>query len=332
MLSKKERLLKTLNKMEVDRPPVICPGGMMNAAVTEVVKDIYMNHNSHLEAMILGAKKVEELTGFENYGVPFCMTIECEPFGVEVDLGNKLVEPRVTKYNDNVLDSIKNLYPFHSRRGEVVIEAIARLKNDNIPVIGNITGPMSVITSIMEPMDFYKLLRKDQKKALSSLNYITDYLIKFAADMIEAGADVITMSDPSATGEVLGRKNFELFMLPLYEKITSSIHKRNSKFILHICGNTNNILESLVELPVDALSFDSIVSISNAKKVLPQPIVGNVSTQVLHQGSEKTVLSHTKNSIIRGASIISPACGLAMETPISNLKAMTNLVKESKDE
>ena len=37
-LSPKERLLKVLNKEEVDRPPVICPGGMMNAAIVDIMK------------------------------------------------------------------------------------------------------------------------------------------------------------------------------------------------------------------------------------------------------------------------------------------------------
>ncbi len=38
--TEKSRLLNILNGQSVDRPSVICPGGMMNAAVTEVVEPI----------------------------------------------------------------------------------------------------------------------------------------------------------------------------------------------------------------------------------------------------------------------------------------------------
>ena len=35
-MNPKERLTAVLQHHEVDRPPVICPGGMMNAAVVEI--------------------------------------------------------------------------------------------------------------------------------------------------------------------------------------------------------------------------------------------------------------------------------------------------------
>lgn len=37
-MSPKERLSAVLQHRVVDRPPVICPGGMMNAAVVEVME------------------------------------------------------------------------------------------------------------------------------------------------------------------------------------------------------------------------------------------------------------------------------------------------------
>lgn len=37
VFTEKERLLAVLNRQSTDRPPVICPGGMMNAAIVEVM-------------------------------------------------------------------------------------------------------------------------------------------------------------------------------------------------------------------------------------------------------------------------------------------------------
>lgn len=326
-MTEKQRLLDVLDGKKADRPPVICPGGMMNAAVTEVVEGMKQNHNSDIDAMVEAAVKVREITGFENYGVPFCMTIESEPFDVEVDLGSKLVEPRITKYNEDILNHLDEIKVKHSERALVVLEAISRLKNDEIPVIGNITGPMSVVTSVIEPTDYYKMMRKDKVMAMKFLEVVTDYLIKFAVEMIENGADLIAMSDPSATGEILGKKNFEEFMIPMYKKISEAVHEKERKIIIHICGKSKSILESLNESGADSLSFDSAVGIKQAKEVLEAPIMGNVSTQLLDQGEEGKVKLHTETTIKDGTSIVSPACGLAMSTPIKNLKAMTDTVK-----
>lgn len=98
-MTQKERLLKILRGEKVDRPPVICPGGMMNAAVTAILEGIKANHNTDLDAMVSAAIKVHEIVGFENYGVPFCMTCESEPFGVIISEGDKENEPKIVEYN-----------------------------------------------------------------------------------------------------------------------------------------------------------------------------------------------------------------------------------------
>lgn len=157
-LSEKDRLISVLKGKSVDRPPVICPGGMMNAAVTEVVSSIEGNHNTEFEAMVKTAKRVREMTGFENYGVPFCMTAEVEPFGATVDYGDKCIEPRVTKYSDldmELLSEIKLDVRNESRAG-IVIDAIKALSNKDIPVIGNITGHISTASSVVDPNVFFQ--------------------------------------------------------------------------------------------------------------------------------------------------------------------------------
>lgn len=329
-MKEKERLLKVLKGENVDRPPIICPGGMMNGAITNLLEDINKNHNSDLKTMILIAKRVHDLAGFENYGVPFCMTVESEPFGVKVHLGNKNTEPRVLQYNENDLEDIIENYhinPLKDGRMPVVLKAISELKNDNIPVIGNITGPMSTATSIVDPIKFIKLLKKNPQLAYKFVNYINDYSIEYIEEMIKAGADVIVLADPTATGEILGKKNFDEFIFPMYKKIIERVHQLNIPIIIHICGDVNPIIESLNKLNVDGLSFDSKVNMRFVRNNLSTNIMGNVSTQLLHQGSKEKIIDITKNCINSGVNIVSPACGLSMDTPVENLKFITDFVK-----
>lgn len=333
-ISEKNRLLYVLQNGGIpDRPPVICPGGMMNAAVSEIVKDINGNHNVSSEAMVIAAKKVREIAGFENYGVPFCMTVEAEPFGVKLDFGNKEREPVVTDYNqmtvEEIMENYKNIN-LNSYRIPEVLKALNELKNDYVPVIGNITGAVSTATSIVDPLALLKMMRKEPDRAYKFIEFINGKLVKYALQMISSGADVIAVSDPTATGEILGKINFEKFAVPMFKKITEEVHNSGTSIIIHICGDTTSIIDSLCLIGADAYSFDSIVSIKNAKTKINTKIMGNVSTQLLQEGLPEQVAANTAYCMDSGSDIIAPACGLGMSTPVKNLSAMTAYVKGEK--
>src|SRR5665647_208594 len=100
MLSSKERLLTVLRKGKTDRPPIICTGGMMNAAVVEIMNNTGNTlPEAHSDAKLMAslAGDVYEQTGFENIGIPFCMTVEAEVLGSEVTYGTLVCEPKIIK-------------------------------------------------------------------------------------------------------------------------------------------------------------------------------------------------------------------------------------------
>lgn len=329
-MNEKERLLNTLSGDHVDRVPVICPGGMMSACVTEILEDMDTMANLTSDSMVEAAIKIHDKTGFENYGVPFAMIAEAEPLGIKIDNGNKKIEERVIEYNNDPLEKIMLKYkvvPKNELRMGIVIDAIAKLKNNSVPVIGNITGIISTATSVIDPLIVFKMLIKEPERIYSFLKYINEYLIEYAKEMIKAGTDIITIADPTATGEIIGPKNFEKFAAPFYKEIISTIHSFNVPVIVHICGNTNTIIDSLNSIGADALSFDSIVNIRNAKSKLNTNVMGNVNTQLLHLGQQEKIKLITRNCIKSGVDIVSPACGLSMATPVKNLKTMTQYVK-----
>ena len=97
-LTPKERLLRSLAKKKVDRHPVICPGGMMNAALVEIMQKSghTLPEAHHVDSLMRElAYDVEENTGFENFGIPFCMTVEAEALGSPIDFGTLSCEPKI---------------------------------------------------------------------------------------------------------------------------------------------------------------------------------------------------------------------------------------------
>ena len=218
-MNEKERLLGVLGGKAIPEVPCICPGGMMNAIVVDLMDRCGIAWpEAHTDPVMMAelARAVYDHEMFENYGVPFCMTVEAETLGAPVDMGNRECEPHVSGY---VIDGVERWAelpePDLSRgRARVVIEAIERLKRtgkEGVPIIGNLTGPLSLATSLADPIDFYKSLRRKNEAAHALMRRVTDMLTAFGTAQAAAGADVLAISDPSGTGEILGARYFREF-------------------------------------------------------------------------------------------------------------------------
>lgn len=335
-MNSKERLYLALDGQSCDRPPCICPGGMMNMVTADVMKlaEVFMPE-AHKDAakMAALAKAVYDNGCFENYGVPFCMTVEAGEMGAAVDFGNMEYEPHVVEYAIETSSQWQQLKPVDLEKGrsKVVVDAIRILSQsgDNVPVIGNLTGPVSVATSVIEPTVFYKELRKKKEDAHAFMTFVTEQLIAFGRAQIEAGADIIAISDPSGTGEILGPKFFEEFTVKYLNMLLDGLKDTGVRTIVHICGQMHNVYSQIDMVGSNALSFDSVVPMKEAREHLPERVLmGNVSTYALEFGTNEKVETLTRLCVKNGSDIISPACGLGMNSPLTNVQAMLKYLKK----
>ena len=336
-LSPKERILRVLKKEKADRPPVVCPGGMMNAAIVDVMNKTghtlpEAHHNDRLMAEL--SYDVYENTGFENFGIPFCMTVEAEVLGSEINFGSLECEPKIEKEAFSSAAEIQYRDIDHmlkNGRIESVVQAGYHLskKYPDVPVIGNLTGPISTTASIVDPMSFLKDLRKDKENAHRAIDYVTNFLIEYAKLMIDNGVDLISIGDPTATGEILGPKMFEEYAVRYLNKLIDGIHSLNTPVIVHICGNMNTVKNLIPQIKSDAISTDAVVNLKLLKSEFPfLTTMGNLSTYLLQFGTPEKVYAQTKRLLNDGIDIISPACGLSTSSSLENIQTLTNTVKE----
>lgn len=337
IISPKERLTRVLKKEKVDRQPVICPGGMMNAAIVDVMdKTGHVLPAAHHDDILMKelSKDVHDYTGFENFGIPFCMTVEAEVLGSEINFGTLACEPKIQK---EVFPSVSAVEYrdineiLKSGRINTIIQAGYHLSKSypDVPVIGNLTGPISTTASIVDPMSFLKELRKDKENAHKTIDYVTDFLIEYAKLMIENGATVISIGDPTATGEILGPKMFEEYAVRYLNKLLDGIHSVNAAAIVHICGKMNSVKHLIPEIKSEAISTDALVNLRLLKEEFPSlTTMGNMSTFLLELGTPEKISAQTEKLIRDGIDIISPACGLSTASSIENIRALTGTVKE----
>jgi len=147
--------------------------------------------------------------------------------------------------------------------------------------------------------------------------------------MIDNGATLISIGDPTATGEILGPKVFAEFAVPYLNKVIDGIQATGAPVILHICGKIQAVKQSLPNLHSNAISTDALVNLRLLKEEFPNlTTMGNVSTFMLELTEADKVARHTAQLVRDGINIIAPACGLSTSTNLAAIRAMTDTVKE----
>ena len=337
MMNEKERVLAVVGRNDIDRPPVLCMGGMMNAAIVEVMEQTgHLLPAAHHDAQLMAAlaADVAQWTGFENFGIPFCMTVEAEVLGSEIDFGTLACEPKIAH---EIFPSVKKVefrdIPTMISGGRIAVLAeaarILSAEHPETPIIGSLSGPISTVASIVDPITFFKELRKERDGAHAVLDYVTDFLIAYARVLIENGVTVIGIGDPTATGEILGPKMFTEYALPYLNKLIDGIHAAGAPVLLHICGDMNTVRSLIPSLHSDAISTDAMVNLRQLKADYPELLtMGNLSTFLLESGPADRIVLQTQRLVQDGIDIISPACGLSTSTALPHIRALTRTVKE----
>ena len=330
----KERLFAVAKKQQADRPPCICPGGMMNMMFKDVMrgsKCLWPEAHTDSEKMAGLNFALHEAGGFENYGVPFCMTVEAEAMGARVNMGSLSYQPHVVDSPLSSSSGVDLLKPLdiHSGRAKVVLDAIRILKTggNDVPVIGNLTGPVSTAGTLVDMSVLLKEFRKKPLEAERLLDFIVENLVVFGKAQIEAGADAICIAEPSGTGEILGPQRFKDYSIKYVNEILDALDVPVK--IVHICGNLKTVYTIISEFHCDVFSFDSIVPVKEIKACIPEKaVMGNVSTFALGTMPPEKVVSLVNFAMANGADIVAPACGLSTNTPLINVQTMVNATKQ----
>ena len=115
----------------------------------------------------------------------------------------------------------------------------------------------------------------------------------------------------------------------LINKIIENLQTEKIGTIVHICGQMRSVYKEVNMINSDVFSFDSIVSMKNARENLPNRILmGNISTYALEFGTPDKISSLTNKCIKDGSNIISPACGLGTKSPLKNIQSILNTLKQ----
>jgi len=324
-------VLDLLNHKTVDRIP--CFSGIGNVTTSGLDQYGYRFPEIHVDAekMANSALATFEQFGFESVVVPFDMGVEAEALGCTVkyydDGSHRVLYPTISgKLSDKVSDINLNVPADFSQAGRLplVMEAIrkAKAKAGDRAAIGSwVLGPFTLAGQLTDLNDLLKNSFKKPEMVNNLLAQLADVLVQIINLYKEAGADFITVREMGATSDVVSPRMFESLVLPHLRRVFAAVP---SPTVLHICGDTNKIVEMMAQSGADALSVDQKNDLAASRAKLPEALLfGNIDPyNLLVQGTPETVEAGIHTIIDNGPSAVWPGCDIWPEVPPENMKAL----------
>jgi [methyl-Co(III) methanol-specific corrinoid protein]:coenzyme M methyltransferase len=319
-LTPKERVMKFLKGEEVGRPPIFSGMGNVIVPVLEKYGINFAKVHRDPELMAKAAAGMYREFGFECAVVPFDLGVEAEAMGAKMNFYDDvegLLYPTVK------VKSVKDVDP-------VVTGAIQRLRKelgDEVAIGTYILGPFTLAGQVKELDELLEDSFVEPEKTNVLLEKVSDLIIKVFRIYQKAGVDYFTLREMGATSDVISPKSFKSLIKPHLIRIISEMPR---PAILHICGDTNSIVEDMAECGADAISVDQKNCITDTREKLGTEmiILGNVDPiKVLHQGASKNVGPAVLDSLNGGASAVWPGCDFWPEVPRENMEEYVKALK-----
>jgi [methyl-Co(III) methanol-specific corrinoid protein]:coenzyme M methyltransferase len=326
----RERVLDAMRGEKIDRIPVSSVTQVGVIAAMEKVGAFWPEAHTDPVKMANLGKALYKLTGLETARIPFCLTVQAEAFGCEIDLGTIEKTPAVKKSAFNTAGEVKMPSDFLSRgRIPAVMKATTHLKKNSsdLPIIVGIEGAYTLAGHIVGIESLLKWAIRQRDDITKVLEVTTRANIEYAKAVIDAGADVVCVADPSASPDLMSPKDFATFVKPKLTEVANAIKKKGAVGVLHICGGTLKIIKDMAETGFDSLSIEEKVDIVKAKEIIgPKPaLIGNVAAaKILFSGTPESVRAEAKRAITAGVNVLAPGCGLPAPTPLENIQALVN--------
>jgi len=172
-------------------------------------------------------------------------------------------------------------------------------------------------------------LYKDKAAVHAVLDFAADLCYAYLEPYIDAGVSIISLADPTASGDLISREQFIEFSLPYLKKVGAKVKARGVLLVVHICGNTTNRLDQIPLAGADIMSVDYKVDLGKARSILGGHIAfaGNMNpVAIMQKETPQGVAVAARESISKAGTapgyIVMPGCDIPPSVPIENVKAM----------
>jgi len=230
------------------------------------------------------------------------------------------------------LDQYKVIDALYDGRIWVFLETVRLLVGKlDIPVGAYVIAPFTLAGLMMGANDIALATMDDPQVVHATVNFCEHVVVDYAKALQKAGAHAICLLDPTAV--MLSPAAYWEFAGASVKNVIRHIDTRT---ILHVCGNTTHLIEPMCRTGAQGLSLDTAVDLPAVAPRVPEDVVliGNVDpVRTLLYGTPQAVRAETIGLMEQMARyrnfIVSTGCDLPAETPIENIVAFVQAVREA---
>ncbi len=334
-----ERINAALNGEKPDKVPVMLHNFMMAAREHGVSMEQYRNDPKIIADCFVAAV---EKYGYDGIVVDIDTVTLAGAMGAAIDFPPD--DPaRIVSGNIEQPGYISHLKPFeidNYRYINIWLEAVSILKDyfsNEIYIRGNCDQAPFSLAGLLRGMQNWMidLVTGNEQEISQLLEYCTEAVSRFVNLMIKTGCDMVSNGDSLAGPEMIPPEFYIKYALPYESKIVKAVHDADMKYALHICGNTDVILEHMLLTGADAFELDYKTDTDKIYRTFHNKaaFIGNIDpSSVLalgtrHEVQKKTLelLSFYKNS---DRFILNAGCAIPPDTPSENLRMMIRTARD----
>ncbi len=197
-------------------------------------------------------------------------------------------------------------------------------------------GPFTLAARLVGEEPMMKATFKKPAFVEKVVDFATDLLIHLYEPLVKDGTlEVISLADPTASGDLISKKQFERFALPYLKRFTDWARSRNVHTLVHICGNTTDRLDLFPLTGASCISLDHKTDIAKAKEILHGRMcfAGNVDpVKVMLQGTVQDVEDNCKRIIeiagTDGGFVLMPGCDIPPTVPYENIEKFVDVARQ----
>jgi MtaA/CmuA family methyltransferase len=226
------------------------------------------------------------------------------------------------------LASLKSPDPLGGGRMHDRVNAAAAFRDavgDDKLIEGWIEGPCAEAADLRGINTLMTDFFEDPVFVRDLFEFVHGMELAFARAQIEAGVDIIGIGDAAAS--LIGPALYEEFVWPFEKRLVVDIHAMGAGVRLHICGNTNSILDGMGRLKCDIVDLDYFASIADGRRAMgpDQVLLGNIDpVRVLRDGTADEVTAAIAECHRQAGPryIVSAGCEVPRDTPPENVHAL----------
>jgi uroporphyrinogen decarboxylase len=288
------------------------------------------------DAFIQSAEKYD----LDGVMIDFDTTLMAGAIGVHVDYPDdepaRIPKGLISSWDQ--LDELPEVDLSGNERVQIWLETCRLIKvhfGNEVFVRGNCDqAPFSTASMVRGTQEWMMDLMTPGKEVVRLLEYCTKVSIQFIELMVKTGVDMVSNGDSPAGPEMIAPEMFREFALPYEKQLVETAHGHGLPYVNHICGNTNLILEDMLETGTDGLELDYKTDIHLILQHLGDKklFIGNIDPSgVLALGTPQLVREKTMEllDIYKDSPrlVVNAGCAIPAKTPSENIRTLVETVR-----